>query len=233
MTRWGYAAIALVLVMFAGSLVAQFGFGDRLPEKVPIHWNFEGRADGWVSKEQTFMVYYLSPTIMAGVIGLTLFVLPWISPRNFAVESFRRTYDYVIFLIAALFVFLHAAILTGEFQERLFGVRWVLAGIFLFFALIGNVLGKVKPNFWMGVRTPWTLADPRVWDRTHRVAAWTFVTVGVAGAVGALVGLHPVACFVLLIAGALWPVLYSLVLYKRLEREGKLEVQRQQPVAQE
>jgi uncharacterized membrane protein len=91
----------------------------------------------------------------------------------------------------------------------------------------------VKPNFWMGVRTPWTLADPQVWTQTHRVAAWTFVAVGVAGFVAALAGVPPVWCFGLLIAGALWPVVYSLVLYKRLERAGRLDVQRQQPVGQE
>jgi uncharacterized membrane protein len=227
MTRWGYAAVALVLAMFAGSLVAQVGFDDRLPDKVPIHWNIRGEADGWVDKDQTFVVYYLSPTIMAGLIGLCLVVLPWASPRNFAVEAFRRTYDYVIFLVAGLFAFVHAAILTGEFGGDLFAEGWLTAGFFLFFALLGNVMGKVKKNFWMGVRTPWTLADTAVWDRTHRVAAWTYTGVGVVGAVAALAGLHPAACFALLIAGALWPVPYSLLLYKRLEREGRLEAQRQ------
>jgi uncharacterized membrane protein len=103
--------------------------------------------------------------------------------------------------------------------------RGLLAGIFLFFALIGNVLGKVKRNFWMGVRTPWTLADPVVWDGTHRVAAWLFFATGIIGGVLAVISVNPVYCFVILMVGAVTPIFYSLVLYKRLERAGKLESQ--------
>jgi uncharacterized membrane protein len=221
----------VVLAMFVGSAVVHFAFADQLPDKIPIHWNMRGEADGWVTKDQTFLAFYLAPTIMAGVIVLTFFVLPWLSPRNFAVEGFRETYDYVIFLVVLLFVWLHGVILYSSLTGELAG-RWLIAGFFLFFALIGNVLGKVGPNFWMGVRTPWTLADPQVWTRTHRVAAWTFVAVGLTGFVAVLAGVPPSWCFGLLLAGALWPVVYSAVLYKRLEREGRLEVQRQQPVAQ-
>ena len=52
----------------------------------------------------------------------------------------------------------------------------------LLLALLGNVLGKVRRNFWVGVRTPWTLADVRVWERTHRLAAWLFTVAGLVGA---------------------------------------------------
>jgi uncharacterized membrane protein len=158
---------------------------------------------------------------------LGLFALPWLSPRNFAVESFRATYDYVFCIVTALFLYLQVVILWSQFAGGTLADRWLTGGMFLFFALVGNVLGKVRSNFWMGVRTPWTLASERVWNQTHRVAAWVFVVVGLAGFVAALVGVPPVVCFALLIAGALAPVVYSLVLYKRLERAGQLEVQQQ------
>jgi hypothetical protein len=110
-------------------------------------------------------------------------------------------------------------------QNRTIFMRVFLGGICLFFALIGNVMGKVRRNFWMGVRTPWTLASEPVWNQTHRLAAWLFVAAGLVGFV--LVMLLPpdvvwVALLVLIPAG-LVPVVYSLVLYKRLERQGKLE----------
>jgi uncharacterized membrane protein len=231
MTRWGYLALGLVAVTF-GAAVYAHTHADLIPtDKVPIHWNIRGEPDGWVSKNEPFLAFYLLPTALGGIVLLGLFVLPWISPRNFAVEGFRKTYDYVFFLVAALFVYLDAMVLWSQVRGPVLMDRWFLAGIFLFFALIGNVLGKVKRNFWMGVRTPWTLADPVVWDRTHRVAAWTFVAVGVIGAVTAAAGMHPIVCFVLLMVGALSPIVYSLVLYKRLEREGKLEAQQHQPMA--
>jgi uncharacterized membrane protein len=233
MSRWGYLSFVLVLAGFGLAAYGQWQ-ADRMPgAKIPIHWDVNFEPNGWVSKDQPFVAFYLLPTAIGGIVALGLFALPWMSPRNFAVEGFRRTYDYIFFLVAALFLYLEAVILWSQFNGPALMERGFLAGIFLFFALIGNVLGKVKRNFWMGVRTPWTLADPVVWDRTHRVAAWLFVITGLIGGVMALLGVHPIACFVVLMIGALTPVIYSLVLYKHLEREGRLESQQQQIVAAE
>jgi uncharacterized membrane protein len=87
--------------------------------------------------------------------------------------------------------------------------------------VIGNVLGKVRRNFWMGVRTPWTLANDTVWAATHRLAARLMVAAGLLGAMAVWLGVPIAICFVLLIAALLVPAVYSLVLYKRLEREGQ------------
>jgi uncharacterized membrane protein len=95
--------------------------------------------------------------------------------------------------------------------------------MFLFFALLGNVLGKVQRNFYVGVRTPWTLASETVWVQTHRLAAWLFTGAGVLGLVIVLVGVPFYFAFGLILVAALVPVVYSLVLYKRLEKKGLLE----------
>jgi immunity protein, SdpI family len=226
MTRWGYIAFGLSIVGLAVAAGAQVAFHERMPDRVPTHWNIHGQPDAWTSKDNVFMIYYLLPTVIAGITALGMFVLPWLSPRNFAVESFRRTYDYVFALVAFLFLYLHLVLLKAMILGEGLGESAFIAAFFVFFALIGNVLGKVKRNFWMGIRTPWTLADPQVWDRTHRMGAWSFVVVGVVGAIAVLLGAPPIACFVGLMAGALWPVLYSLFLYKRLERAGQLAVQK-------
>jgi uncharacterized membrane protein len=225
MTRWGWLSFVLMLAGFGLAAYAH-AHADQIPgDKIPIHWNIRMEPDGWVPKSDPFVAFYLLPTVIGGTLALGLFLLPWLSPRNFAVADFRRTYDHVFFLIAALFLYMDSVILWAQFHAGAALDRAFLAGIFLFFALIGNVLGKVRRNFWMGVRTPWTLADPIVWDRTHRVAAWLFVATGLAGCVLVLVGVHPIVCFAILMVGALSPVLYSLVLYKRLERRGQLESQ--------
>jgi uncharacterized membrane protein len=226
MSRWGYLALFLPVLAMAGSAGAYLAFHDQMPDQVPVHWGIDGQPDGWATKDKVFLIFFLLPTVALGVIALGLFVLPWLSPRNFAVASFRQTYDYVFALVAALFAYMHAIMLPAMIAGTALPERPFLAGIFIFFALIGNVLGKLKPNFWMGIRTPWTLADPQVWDRTHRVGAWSFAAFGVMGAIAVLLGAPPVACFFALVAAALWPVVYSLLLYKRLERLGQLSVQR-------
>jgi uncharacterized membrane protein len=90
---------------------------------------------------------------------------------------------------------------------------------------MGNVLGKVRRNFYVGVRTPWTLASDAVWEGTHRLAAWLFVVAGVGGFVLMMLGVPFWYCFGAAIALILLPVPYSLYLYKRLEREGKLHLE--------
>lgn len=227
MTRWLYLSVALTLLAFGASLyLYQFHYDD-LPERVPIHWDINFNPDGWAPKENALLVFFLFPLVMAGICLLTV-VLPWLSPCRFQVDTFRSTYGYVMMLVVALMGYLHVATLWGAMQpaeNKTIFMRFFLGGLCLFFALIGNVLGKVRRNFWMGVRTPWTLASEIVWNQTHRLAAWLFVAAGLIGFAAVMV-LPPSAAwvlFVLIMIAALVPVVYSLVLYKRLERAGKLE----------
>jgi uncharacterized membrane protein len=98
--------------------------------------------------------------------------------------------------------------------------RALLGGIGIAIVLLGNVLGKVKRNFWLGVRTPWTLASDRVWYATHRLAGKSMVTGGLVVLAAALAGLPGYVATGALLAAALVPVVFSLVYYKRLERAG-------------
>jgi uncharacterized membrane protein len=227
MTRWFYLSVALTLAALGATLyVWQFRY-DELPELVPVHWDAHFNADGFSPKQDVVTTFFLLPGAMALLCLLTL-ALPWLSPRRFEVTTFRSTYGYVMMLVTALMGYLHVAFLWGAMQpaqNKTIFMRLLLGGICLFFALMGNVMGKVRRNFWMGVRTPWTLASDTVWNQTHRLAAWMMVAAGLLGV--ALVMVLPadyawLALFLILPAG-LVPVIYSLVLYKRLEREGKLE----------
>jgi uncharacterized membrane protein len=164
------------------------------------------------------------------IVVLTV-VLPWISPKQFEVERFRPTWEYVMALVVGLFAFIDVALLVGSWGQKLPLGRFFVGALMLFFALLGNVLGRVKRNFWMGVRTPWTLASEAVWNQTHRVAGWLWVAGGLIGCVGVLVLplVVPVSEPTVLIGAFVWimiialsPAVYSLALYKRLERQGKL-----------
>ncbi|HEX5269398.1 MAG TPA: SdpI family protein [Gemmataceae bacterium] len=227
MTRWLYLSVALTVAAFAATLyVWQFRYDD-MPAMVPVHWDAHFNPDAFSPKQDVIKTFFILPGAMVLLCLLTL-VLPWLSPRRFEVSTFRSTYGYVMMLVTALMGYLHVATLWGAMQpaeNKTIFMRFFLGGICLFFALIGNVMGKVRRNFWMGVRTPWTLASEAVWNATHRLAAWLFVAGGLLGF--ALVMLLPTDyCWVALLVilpAALLPVVYSLVLYKRLEREGKLE----------
>jgi immunity protein, SdpI family len=100
--------------------------------------------------------------------------------------------------------------------------RAITGGVCLLIALLGNVMGKVRRNFFVGVRTPWTIANERVWNATHRFAAKTFFAGGLAGLLAVLLRAPfwlPIAA---ILVAALVPAIYSLVFYKQLERAGEL-----------
>jgi uncharacterized membrane protein len=209
--------ISVVLIALAAGYA--LWLYPQLPEMVPTHWNAAGQVDGWGPRGTAA---FMTPGIMLIFLALML-VLPLISPQRFKVEGFRGTWNAVVALLMVLFAFIHVAMLQAALHPQVDVGRLLIAGICLFIAAMGLFMPKVKRNFWMGVRTPWTLASEEVWTATHRLAGWTMGIGGLVGAVLVLAGVPPLAGFVFVIAAALYPVFYSLWLYKRLEREGKLE----------
>lgn len=214
-----YWAIAIALTLLAWGVSA--AVYPQLPEKVPTHWNIRGEIDGYGAKQ---WAAFLSPAIMVALLGLFR-LLPWLSPRSFEVDRFRTTYVWIAMLATALLAYIHALTLWAAFYQEFDVSRALVSGICIFFALLGNVLGKVRRNFWVGVRTPWTLASERVWIDTHRLAARLMTAAGVLGAAIALVASRIPAFaipFGLIMLSALSPVIYSLIHYKRLQRRGEI-----------
>ena len=217
-----YWIIAILLTLAAWAAV---GLALSQPaERVPTHWNIEGKVDGWGDKS---WATFLMPGMM--VIFLVVFAfLPALSPKHFEVDSFRSTYLYIMVLMTALFAYMNGVILLATWQEVREGNRFMdigramIGGMFLFFALLGNVMGKVRKNFYIGIRVPWTLASDRVWNDTHRLAAWLMVAGGILGFLLVIAGL-PIAWSIgVMIVTFLIPVVYSFVHYKALERSGAL-----------
>jgi len=184
-----------------------------LPDRIPTHWNIHNQVDAYGSKTTTLI---LLPS--AGLISLFLtLVLPKLSPRNFEIDRFETTFAMAMVFVAALFLYLSIIILRATLTNSLDISRMIMAGIFGFFAGFGNLLGRVRRNFYMGIRTPWTLASEKVWDATHRSAGHLWFVVGLIGAALALVGMPVVASIVLITVMALWPVVNSYFLYQKLE----------------
>jgi len=214
MTRTNWIVAAAVTVLTIGFTLAVY---PSLPERIPIHWNAAGEIDGWGSKPWAF----LTPAILIGMLGLFL-VLPRLSPKHFEIDTFRKTYAFIVLLITMLFAYIHLLTLLPPLGYSIRIEKAMMGGMMLFFILLGNVLGKVQRNFFVGVRTPWTLASDRVWTETHRLSAYLFVAAGVLGLLAILVGLP--FYFPLIVLGVAVVVMigFSLVRYKQLERRGEL-----------
>ncbi len=215
MTRYAWIiAGSLAAATWLGSLIVY----PNLPDQIPTHWNIEGEPDKYGQKE---WAAFLTPMIMTGMLGL-FGVLPWLSPKQFEIGTFQPTYRYLIVLISALFAYIHGLILFATIGGSIDVSRALIGGICLMTALMGNVLGKVRKNFYVGIRTPWTLASDRVWADTHRLGAWCFVGGGILGLILAIAG-WPGWAMAPIIAAAIVPIIYSLIRYKELENKGGLE----------
>jgi uncharacterized membrane protein len=226
-TRWFYVSLILPIVALSWSLYIWFVLFGHLPAEVPTHWNFEGKPDAFTPRENVLTPLLIVPLVMFGFALLTL-ALPWLSPKHFEVDRFRNVFQYIMAVVVGFFAYMHVIFTLSMLQVPVDVTRWLLGGTLLLFALLGNVMGKVRRNFYVGIRTPWTLASETVWEATHRLGAWLFVIAGVGGFLLMMVGVPFWFCFGGAIALILVPIPYSLYLYKRLEREGKLDLE---PVA--
>ncbi|HEX4936014.1 MAG TPA: SdpI family protein, partial [Gemmatimonadaceae bacterium] len=159
-----YAIGGLVLVLEIA--LTAWGIAQVGPDAiVPIHWGVDGEPDGFAS---AWIAFLIGPVVTALIIGL-MAVIPRIEPRR---ENLRRSADAYRTVAIAVVVFMaviHAVtVLSGVGIEVPVGAL-VGGGVGVLFAIIGNVLSTVRSNFLFGIRTPWTLASDRSWDRTHRL----------------------------------------------------------------
>jgi uncharacterized membrane protein len=219
MTRGYWLLAGLIL---AASASAAGWLYSGLPDQIPTHWNIRGEVDGYGGRWTLFLM----PALMA-VMLVFFYFLPALSPKSFEVDTFRSTYLYIMVLVLCLFAYMQGVLLYVVKQTVAGGSvpdlgRAFIAGMFLFFGLMGNVIGKVRKNFYIGIRVPWTLASDRVWNDTHRMAAWLWVALGILGFALVALGAPIFVDIGLLVAAGLVPVVYSFVHYKSLERRGAL-----------
>jgi len=200
----------LVLAIFAFAFSAVLY--PSLPERVPTHWGLDGKPDAWGGAGSIFIM----PMLMVGFMGLTL-LLPRISPKNYKLDAFGKTYFLIMVLVSGLLSVVHVAIAYSTVTGQVMLDRVVIAAIFAFIAILGNLMGTVRRNFFVGIRTPWTLASERVWEATHRQAAWLWFFGGIVGALVSLLGVPMPATFAYLMILALAPVVQSYFIYRRLE----------------
>ena len=207
--------IALSLLMIVAVSAATLYAWPQLPEVVVVHWNYRGEVDGYAPRA---VLWLLGPGLMACMLMLAL-VLPSLSPRRFEVQPFESTFYYSFGVVLGLLAYVHGLVLASAAGVAVPIGRAVPAGLCVMLILAGNPMGKVRRNFYLGIRTPWTLASERVWYATHRLAARLMVGSGLLGLAALARGAPGWLLLVLVFAWAPLAILYSLVQYKRLDKD--------------
>jgi len=203
----------LSLALVGGAFVITAILYPHLPDRVPTHWGLNGPPDRYTDKPWGPFVL---PLTMVGLY-VVLSLLPAISPRGFRMEQFRRTYEVIkATIMGFLFLIMVMAHLAALGKVVAVG-QFIFAAVGLLLLVLGNYMGKVTKNFFVGIRTPWTLASDEVWLRTHRLGGKLFVLAGLVLIVCAIAGLGLIPGLVAIGAASLIPVIYSYVIYRRIE----------------
>lgn len=205
-------------VLVAGAFGSAAWVYPTLPAKIPIHWNLEGNVDGYGGPRSIFLM----PAVMLFLLAMFA-VLPILSPKPFDVSEFRSTYLVVMDITIAMMGYLHGVILYGSLHPDMAVGRALVCGLMFGIAAMGNFMGKVRRNLYVGIKTPWTLASDRVWADTHRLGAWFMVGGGTIGGILCLLGLPVWLAIIPLAISVVVPVVFSFTHYRALQRRGELE----------
>jgi uncharacterized membrane protein len=208
-SRWlGYVFVA---VAGAVSLLTY----PRMPPRVATHWNLEGDPDGYSSRLVATTVLPLAMLAMRGVLA----ILPAIDPRGENYKKLADTYWLIVNGVVGFLLLLHVVIAVSAVGYPVQVGRIAMGGVGLLLVLVGSYLGRVEPNWFIGVRTPWTLSSDSVWRRTHRVSGGILVAGGVAIVLTVFLPAPPLVIVIALLATvAVVPVVVSYLLWRNEQR---------------
>ncbi|AWD65993.1 MULTISPECIES: SdpI family protein [Priestia] len=185
----------------------------HLPATMPIHWGANGEADGFATKINAMI-------LTVGIMVLIYFVIafvPRIDPRKENYKYFSKTYNILLNAVLLLFFFVNmSTILQGlGYNVPMSYIAPIMAG--LVFIIIGNYLQRVRSNYFMGIRTPWTLSNENVWKKTHRLSGKIFFIGGLLILISAFLpdGYKSVIMWGSIVLCVAIPYLYSYLAYKK------------------
>lgn len=207
----------LVLLMILGAAAAGLILWNQLPDQMASHWNVNDEVDGYMPK---VWGVFLMPLVSLGLFLLFL-VIPNIDPNKANIAEFRESFNLFIVLFVVFMLYVHGLTLAWSLGYTGFRLSTaLLPAVGLLFIFIGFMLRKAKRNFFIGIRTPWTLSSDTVWEKTHQLGAVLFMASGALVFIGGLFG--GVTAFwmllVPLIGSVIFLLVYSYVLYQRETR---------------
>lgn len=160
----------VIWILILSPIVFVLMYWADFPEKVPMHWNMNNEVDRYGGKWALF----LSPGLNLGIYFLLLFI-PKIDPRKKNYDLFSGTYWFFRIILSAILALLgFVTALASKGVEMNVGLI-VITAVTSLFLLIGNQMGRIRPNYFVGVRTPWTLNNEEVWAKTHRATGRVWV----------------------------------------------------------
>ncbi|MEM0204419.1 MAG: SdpI family protein [Nitrososphaerota archaeon] len=207
--------LALIVLSFCVSVCLY----PWIPEKVASHWNIKGEVDGYLPK---FWGLFLVPFVFT-VIALLLIAIPRIDPLKENIEAFRKYYDGFLILFSIFLLSVHLQVMLWNIGVQVSPTVTISISIGLLFFYIGILCTNSKRNWFIGIRTPWTLSSDRVWKKTHRLGGKLFKVIGIFTIFGMLIHEYAIILFIALVMfAAVYTIVYSYFEYQK-EKSANLQ----------
>lgn len=202
---WAIALFPLIVTVFV--------FG-RLPAEIPMHWNIYGEVNAWHPK---FPWVFLMP-VLGIVITVMATVLPKIDPKKENYARFKPQYFMIRLMLVVFFAVLHMVIISISLGATFIKVDTIVKFMIgMLFLVLGNLMPKFKQNYFVGIKTPWTLANEVVWAKSHRHGGFVWFVMGFVMSVLAFLPGHrsAIVYFTLIIIGSIEPIIYSWIQFRK------------------
>jgi uncharacterized membrane protein len=199
------------------SLLLAVCFYPAMPETMVSHWNALGEPDGYAPKA---LALFAVPAMSAAVVALFAAV-PAMDPLKANIRKFRKQYDTFVALFAAFMLALQAEVVLWNLGMLVSPIVVLSVGIGVLFFYAGVLSESAKRNWFVGIRTPWTMSSERVWNKTHKLAGKLFKISGVLAAAGALLPDYAILLVLApVIIVTIYSVAYSYVEYSKERRRS-------------
>ncbi|MCK4782023.1 SdpI family protein [Candidatus Parcubacteria bacterium] len=203
--------LGLILISF---LIGVYLY-PQMPEKMASHWNSRGEVDDYMPR---FWALFLMPMFSIGLFLLFLLV-PKIDPLKQNIEKFRKYYDGFIVLIIGFLLYVYILTIFWNLGFRFNMVQLMMPALGALFYYCGVLMENAKRNWFIGIKTPWTLSSEIVWNKTHKLGGRLFKIAGIIALLGIILEDY---AFIFIIVPVIFISVY-LIAYSYFEYQKELK----------
>jgi len=207
-------AIALGIVIL--SFITAIYFYPQMPEQMASHWNINGQVDGYTGKG---VGVFFMPILSLAMFFLFVF-LPKLDPMKQNYKAFINEYNALIALLIGFFYYIYLLTMGFNLGYEFDFTRFLSPAFGILFYFLGVVIQKAKQNWFVGIRTPWTLSSERVWEKTHKISGDLFKAAGIVALLGVVLPQMLLASVAVILASAIFGVVFSYIEFNK-EKKGK------------
>jgi uncharacterized membrane protein len=202
-----------LLMIVALPFVYLFSVWHKLGDKVPLHWDINGEVDRYGSKMELVMIPFLLPVL----IYVIFLVVPLIDLKG-KIQKMGGKFYSLRFILTVFMSILAIFIIYSATTKELTNPNLIILGMGVLFIVLGNYFKTIKANYFIGIRTPWTLESEQVWKETHNLAGKLWFVGGLLIIIFSLILNHKInliVFFIITITITLIPIIYSYISFKK------------------